>query len=172
MSYRLLIWMAALASCAMSATAEEILLRVVDSQDAAIPGAAVEVRSLGSRRTVISGVTNQEGVLSVKADLPVEVQVTAPGFDPLRQKVETAPSGGVRLPMTPAALHTTIEVVVRGEGAPVSTVEQSALEIDRGGARTAFDAVEKLVPSAYVTRRGIMGFGLGQSGSMTLRGIG
>ena len=172
MSYRLLIWMAALASCAMSATAEEILLRVVDSQDAAIPGAAVEVRSLGSRRTVISGVTNQEGVLSVKADLPVEVQVTAPGFDPLRQKVETAPSGGVRLPMTPAALHTTIEVVVRGEAAPMSTVEQSALEIDRGGARTAFDAVEKLVPSAYVTRRGIMGFGLGQSGSMTLRGIG
>jgi len=156
----------------MSATADEIILRVVDSQDAAVPGAVIEVRSLGSRRTVISGVTNREGVLNVKADLPVEVQVTAPGFDPLRQGVETASPGGVRLPMTPAALHTTIEVVVRGEAAPVSTVEQSALEIDRGGARTVFDAVERLVPSAYVTRRGIMGFGLGQSGSMTLRGLG
>ena len=53
-----------------------------------------------------------------------------------------------------------------------TTVEQTALEIDRGGARTVFDAVEKLVPSAYVTRMGILGLGLGQSGSMTLRGIG
>ena len=172
MSFRMLIWMAALVSCAVSATADEITLRVVDSQDAAIPGAAIEVRSLGLPRTVISGVANQEGVLSVKADLPLEVQVTAPGFDPLRQKVEIASPGGVRLRLTPAALHTTIDVVVRDVAAPVSTIEQTALEIERGGARTAFDAVEKLVPSAYVTRRGIMGFGLGQSGSITLRGIG
>ena len=53
-----------------------------------------------------------------------------------------------------------------------STVEQTALDIDRGGARTVFDAVENLVPSAYVTRMGILGLGLGESGSMTLRGLG
>ena len=53
-----------------------------------------------------------------------------------------------------------------------TTVEQTALEIDRGNARTVFDAVENLVPSAYVTRMGILGLGLGESGSMTLRGLG
>jgi outer membrane receptor protein involved in Fe transport len=155
-----------------SAAAEEITLRVVDSQDAAIPGAAIEVRSFGPPRTVVTGVANQEGVLKVEADLPVEVVVTAPGFEPLRREVKTLSPREVPLRMTPAAVRTTIDVVVRDVAAPLSTIDQSALEIDRGGARTAFDAVEDLVPSAYVTRRGIMGFGLGQSGSFTLRGLG
>ncbi len=172
MNLRTSIVMAALILCAADAGADEITLRVVDSQDAAVPGAAIEVRSLGLPRTVISGVASQEGILRVKVDLPAEVQVTAPGFDPLRQKVERAPLEGVRLPMTPAALHTTIDVVVRDIVAPASTVEQTALEIDRTGARTVFDAVEQLVPTAYVTRRGIIGFGLGQSGTFTLRGLG
>jgi outer membrane cobalamin receptor len=163
---------AILLSCSLAAAAQEITFRVVDPQDAAVAGAALEIRSLGTPRGVFSGVANDHGMLTVKADLPMEVQVTAPGFDPLRQRVETNPPGGVRLRLTPAALHTTIDVVVHSAPAPETTIEQTALEIDRGGARTVFDAVEKLVPSAYVTRRGIMGFGLGQSGSITLRGIG
>jgi outer membrane cobalamin receptor len=172
MTLRPSILILALALCATNAGAEEITLRVVDPQDAAIPGAVIEIRSLGPPRTVTSGVTNRLGVLSVETDLPAEVRVTAPGFDPLRQKVEAALPGSVRLAMTPATVRTTIDVVVRDVAAPLSTVEQSALEIDRSTARTAFDAVEKLVPGAYVTRRGIMGFGLGQSGSLTLRGLG
>ena len=155
-----------------SAAAEEITLRVVDSQGAAISGASLEIRSLGLERAVIAGIADQEGVLRVNADLPAEVLVTAPGFEPIWQKMETASGGETRLAMTPATVHATIDVVVRDVAVPLSTVEHSALEIDRGGARTAFDAVEKLVPSAYVTRRGIMGFGLGQSGSFTLRGLG
>jgi iron complex outermembrane receptor protein len=158
--------------CPLAAATEEITFRVVDSQDAAVPGAALEIRSLGTSRRVFSGVTDDRGILTVKTDLPVEVQVAAPGFDPLRQRVESQSAGSVKLLLTPAALHTTIDVVVRDAPTPVSMVEQTALEINRGGARTVFDAVEKLVPSAYVTRRGIMGFGLGQSGSITLRGIG
>jgi outer membrane cobalamin receptor len=161
-----------LVSCSLAARAQEIAFRVVDPQDTAVPAAALEIRSLGTPRGVFSGVTDVQGMLTVKADLPVEVQVTAPGFDPLRQTVETNPPGGVRLQLTPAALHTTIDVVVHSAPTPETTIEQTALEIDRGGARTVFDAVEKLVPSAYVTRRGIMGFGLGQSGSITLRGTG
>ena len=102
----------------------------------------------------------------------MEIQVTAPGFDSLRQKVETNTPGGIRLQLVPAALHTTIDVVVHDAPAAETTVEQTALEIERGNARTVFDAVENLVPSAYVTRMGILGLGLGESGSMTLRGLG
>jgi outer membrane cobalamin receptor len=104
--------------------------------------------------------------------LPLEVRVTAPGFEPRRAKVERPAEGKVVLFLSPAALHTTIDVVVRDSPVATTTTEQSALEIERTGARTVFDAVEKLVPSAYVTRRGIIGFGLGQSGTFTLRGLG
>ena len=161
-----------LLSCSLAAAAHEITFRVVDPQGAAVPGATLELRSANASTKVFSGVTDAQGMLTVKADLPVEVHVAAPGFDPLRQKVENHAPGGVRLQLTPAVVHTTIDVVVHGTPATESTVEQTALEIERGNARTVFDAVEKLVPSAYVTRRGILGLGLGQSGSMTLRGLG
>jgi outer membrane cobalamin receptor len=164
--------MVVLLSCSLAAAAQEISFRVVDPQDAAVPGAALEIRGINASPKVFSGVADAQGMLTVKADPPVEVQVTAPGFEALRQKVENSTPGGVRLQLTPAVVHTTIDVVVHDAPAPETTVEQTALEIQRGGARTVFDAVEKLVPSAYVTRRGILGLGLGQSGSMTLRGIG
>jgi outer membrane cobalamin receptor len=169
---RTLFLAAILLPCPPRAAVEEVAFWVVDSQDAAVPGATLEVRTLGTSPQVSSGVTDQHGMLAVKMNLPVEVQVTAPGFEPLRRRVASPTAGGVRLQLTPASLHTTIDVVVRDAPATVITVEQTALEIDRGGARTVFDAVEKLLPSAYVTRRGVMGFGLGQSGSFTLRGIG
>jgi len=156
----------------LAAATQEVSFRVVDPQDAAVPGAALEVRSVNASPRVFSGVTDAQGMLSVKADLPVEVQVAAPGFDPLRRKVGNSSPGGVRLQLTSAVIHTTIDVVVHSAAAPETTVEQTALEIERGGARTVFDAVENLVPSAYVTRMGILGLGLGESGSMTLRGLG
>ncbi|MBZ5515631.1 MAG: TonB-dependent receptor [Acidobacteriia bacterium] len=161
-----------LTTCPLAAGAPEVTFRVVDSQDAVVPRAAVEIRSLGASRGVSSGITDAQGMLTVKADLPVEVLVTAPGFEALRQRVESIPPGGVTLRLTPAAIRTTIDVVVHDAPKAETTIEQTALEIERGSARTVFDAVERLVPSAYVTRRGIMGFGLGQSGSITLRGIG
>jgi outer membrane cobalamin receptor len=161
-----------LLSCSLAMAGEEITLHVVDPQDRVVPGAVVEVQSLSTTGRIFSGVTNNQGAVSVRAALPFEVRVTAPGFDPLHQRVETSPRDGVRLQVIPAAIHTTLDVVVHTTPVPEATIEQTALEIDRGGARTVFDAVDKLVASAYVTRRGIMGFGLGQSGSITLRGLG
>jgi iron complex outermembrane receptor protein len=161
-----------LLSCSLATASQEISFHVVDPQDAAVGGAALEIRTHGATARVFSGVTDSRGVLNLETELPVEVQVWAPGFDPLRQKVENDTPGGVRLQLTPAVIHTTIDVVVHSTPLPESRVEQTALEIERGSARTVFDAVEKLVPSAYVTRMGILGLGLGESGSMTLRGLG
>ena len=157
---------------ASSAVAQEIRFRVVDPRGGAIPGAALEIRSVNASPRVSSGVTDARGTLTVKADLPLEIQVTAPGFDSLRQRVETTSSGDVQLQLTPAIVHTTIDVVVHDAPIAETTVEQTALEIERGNSRTVFDAVENLVPSVYVTRMGILGLGLGESGSMTLRGLG
>jgi outer membrane cobalamin receptor len=162
----------ALLACSLPGAAEEITLRVTDPQDGAVAGAAIEIRGVRTGGGTLSGITDEHGALHVKAELPIEVRVTAAGFDPLRQKLEKNSAEGVRLRLTPATIRTTIDVVVQRAPAPETTIEQTALQIDRGGARTVFDAVEKLLPSAYVTRRGIMGLGLGQSGSMTLRGIG
>ena len=154
------------------ARAEEVTFRVVDSQNAAVPGAAIEIRGVHASPKVVSGVADSQGVLKLNVDLPFEIQVVAPGFESLRQKVEGNTLGGVRVQLVPAVLHTSINVVVRDTPGPETTVEQTALDIDRGGARTVFDAVENLVPGAYVTRMGILGLGLGESGSMTLRGLG
>src|SRR5271157_4057460 len=96
---------------ASAAVAQEIRFRVVDPRGGAIPGAALELRSVNASPRVFSGVTDAQGTLTVKADLPLEIQVTAPGFDSLRQRVETT-SGDVQLQLTPAIVRTTIDVVV------------------------------------------------------------
>jgi iron complex outermembrane receptor protein len=157
---------------ASAAPAQDLTFRVVDPRGGAVSGAALEIRNFNSSPRVFSGVTDAQGMLTLKADLPLEIQVTAPGFDSLRQKVETNTPGGISLKLVPAALHTTIDVVVHDAPAAETTVEQTALDIERGNARTVFDAVENVVPSVYVTRMGILGLGLGESGSMTLRGLG
>jgi outer membrane cobalamin receptor len=169
---RLFLLIAILPLSLAGAGSKEIKFRVVDSQGAATPGATLEVRSVGASPQPSSGVTNAQGIWTAKVSFPVQVRVTALGFEPLYAKVEGLTGEAVVLSLTPATVHTTIDVVVHDLPAATTTVEQTALEIDRAGARTVFDAVEKLVPSAYVTRRGVMGFGLGQSGTFTLRGLG
>jgi len=172
MNLRTFFLMVFLFSSALAAAAQDITFRVVDPRGGAVPGATLEIQSVNASPRAFSGVTDAQGILTLKADLPLEVQVMAPGFELLRQKVERNTPVGIRLQLVPAALRTTIDVVVRDAPAAETAVEQTALEIDRGGARTVFDAVENLVPSVYVTRMGILGLGLGESGSMTLRGLG
>ncbi|HZP01088.1 MAG TPA: TonB-dependent receptor [Terriglobia bacterium] len=164
--------MIALLSSSLALTAQDLIIRTVDLQGALVPGAAIEIRTAGAGPKVFSGVTDAQGTFTVQAALPAQIQVTAAGFEPWRRKVESCPPGGIRVQLVPAALRTTIDVVVHDAPGPEIAVEQTALEIERSSARTVFDAVETLVPSAYVTRRGILGLGLGQAGSMTLRGLG
>lgn len=158
--------------CALAAAAQEITFQVVDSSGWAVAGATLEIRSANGSPTVFSGVTDARGTLTLEADLPLEVRVTAPGFDSPRQTVESPAPGVIRLQLAPATLHTTIDVVVHDSPGPETTTEQTALDIQRGNARTVFGAVESLVPSAYVTRMGVLGLGLRKSGAMTLRGLG
>jgi hypothetical protein len=64
--------------------------------------------------------------------------------------------------------------MVRREDVETGSTGVSSIEIDQTGARTVFDAVDKLVPSAFVTRRGVMGYGIAGSGTgqVTVRGVG
>ncbi len=131
----------------LSCLAAEIV--VVDPSGAAIPNAVVEVTG-GSAR------------------------VSAPGFTP---KVIVLPPGGgeARVTLEPAPLRTTVDVVVRAAGAETAqTIATTALEIEGTGARTVLDAVDRLAPGAFVTRRGVMGYGIATNGTgaVSVRGIG
>ena len=151
-------------------------MRVVDLQDLPIAGATVEIRGVRAGERPMTVTTDAEGNAQVHFEPPAEVRVTATGFDPLVQNQVTSPQGVVMLRLRPATIHTTVDVVVRDSpalGTHLTSVG-SALEIERSGARTVFDAVEKLVPGAFVTRRGVMGYGIATNGTgtVTIRGIG
>jgi len=62
--------MVVLLSPALAAAAQDIMLRVVDPRGGAVPGAALEVRSVNASPKVFSGVTDAQGTLTIKADLP------------------------------------------------------------------------------------------------------
>ncbi len=158
----------------ISAPAADLHLRIVDSQEAVIIGATVEIRHLIGREKPVSGVTNKRGELAATVELPAEIRVSAPGFDSAILKVTTSSPEGLTIQLKPAIIHTTVEVVVRDAGIQEGTRERTALEIEGGSARTVFDAVDKLVPGAYVTRRGVMGYGIAQNGTGTvsIRGVG
>jgi outer membrane receptor protein involved in Fe transport len=157
-------------------SAAEFVLRVVDPQGGAVVGASVEVRSFRQGERGMRVTTDANGNAQVDFKPPAEVRVTATGFDPLVQTQATTPQGTVILRLRPATIHTTVDVVVRDSAALEThlTSMGSALEIDQAGARTVFDAVEMLVPSAFVTRRGVMGYGISTNGTgvVTIRGIG
>ncbi len=101
-------------------------------------------------------------------------RVTAPGFAP---RVVALPQGNeeVRVTLDPAPLRTAVDVVVRAAGAETAqTIATTALEIESTGARTVLDAVDRLAPGAFVTRRGVMGYGIATNGTgaVNIRGIG
>lgn len=156
-----------------SAWAASLDIRILNTQGAAIAGARVEVQTLGPAKKLYSAATDEQGSVTFAADPPVEVRVTAPGFELLKQRLDSQSTEPVRLTLRPATVHTAVEVVVRDVPGLEVTTERTALEIDRSGARTVYDAIDKLVPSAYVTRRGVMGYGISSaSGAVTIRGVG
>lgn len=147
--------------------AEVLRLRIVDPQDAAVPHARVVARGGGQRAAVLTDVS---GAAVLNLPRPVEIEVQAAGFEPLRRTVAAA-EATIRL--QPATLRTAVEVVVTGE--PLAGhATGTAAEIERNGARTVLDAVEALVPGAFVTRRGVVGYGIATNGTggVAIRGIG
>lgn len=71
-------------------------------------------------------------------------------------------------------VYTALDVVVKQPADSIEPVEAGRAQLDFTGARTVLDAVEKIVPGAFLTRRGVMGYGIATNGSggLTLRGIG
>jgi len=152
--------------------APALRLTVVDAHNAAIPGARVEVRALDAESAALPArLTGQDGAAEFAVDPPVEVRVRAEGFEPLVRRLETP--GPLTLRLQPAILRTTVNVTVRDEASPLGT-EASTLEIDRTAARTVLDGVDRVAPGAFLTRRGVMGYGIATNGTggLSIRGVG
>jgi outer membrane receptor protein involved in Fe transport len=149
---------------------QSLTLRILDPHGLPVAGATVMVRDKHGARTVASG---EDGAVA-GLEWPAEIRVTAPGFEPLVQRIESGPSGTLEVRLRPAILRTSVDVVVREEGEPLGPQVGTALEIERSGARTVLDAVDRLVPGAFVTRRGVMGYGIATNGAgqVSLRGVG
>ena len=153
------------------AAAQTLELKILDPHGLAVAGARVEVRGPHASR---SAVTDERGTATVQVELPAEIRVAAVGFEPLAERLGALPAKAAELRLRPAVIRTSVEVVVRDERMAAQPTVGSALEIERRGARTVFDAVEQLVPGAFVTRRGVMGYGIATNGTgvVTLRGVG
>jgi iron complex outermembrane receptor protein len=167
-----ILFAAALAVAAAWAQAASTLrLTVVDIQQSAVPDARVEVRTLQGGGAPVVRLTGPDGAAEFAVDGPVEVSVRAEGFEPLFRRLEAPEALPLVLPLQPAVLRTTI--TVRDDAAPLGTAG-SALEIDRTAARTVLDGVDRLVPGAFVTRRGVMGYGIATNGTggLSIRGVG
>jgi len=148
--------------------AETLHLRIVDPQGAGVPGAVVTVGSQSPKTTDL------EGKVEVKARPPVTVRISAPDFAAKTMRLEEWGPETVAVELQPEPLYSTVNVVVRREELGTGAAPASALEIDQTGARTVFDAIDRLVPSAFVTRRGLMGYGIAQGGTgmVSIRGVG
>jgi outer membrane receptor protein involved in Fe transport len=151
----------------------QVQVRVVDSQGLSISGARVEARGKDRRVPARVAATGADGAAELPVQPPLELAVAAPGFDPVRQAIAPGLAMPVTIRLRPAIVRSSIDVVVRDAPDGVTAVG-SALEIERTGARTVFDAVERVVPGVSVTRRGVMGYGISTNGTggVTIRGIG
>ncbi len=154
------------------ALAETIHLRVLDSQDSLIPNARLEVRE-GHASAGVFATTASDGTATLELILPACILVRAEGFESLSRKITENTANILILHLRPAMVRSSIDVVVRDDSAPLDLVS-TALEIDRTGARTVFDAVDRVVPGAFVTRRGVMGYGISTNGTggVSMRGVG
>jgi iron complex outermembrane receptor protein len=148
-------------------------IQLLDPQNQSVPGAHVQVRARGTR-SVTTLTADPEGTAELRVELPFDLLIEAKGFEVWKQRVISLPaSGALTVRLRPAGPRTSVDVAVRDEPASTSS-SVTGLEIDRTGARTVFDAVDRVVPGAFVTRRGVMGYGISTNGTgaVSIRGIG
>jgi len=155
-----------------AAEPSQLRIRAIDSQGGAIPQATVQVQCAEAARIALT--TNPIGEVTLACRPPVRLAVSAAGFGPVQ---ETLAAWNEDRPHTvkldPAMVRNSVDVVVSGNSA-VPVISGDALAIDSTGARTAFDAVERLVPGAFVTHRGVLGYGISTNGTgaISIRGVG
>jgi len=160
----------ALLSATTALAGQTLTLRILDPHGLPVAAATVVIRDARGARTTAS--REDGGVGPVEP--PAEIRVAASGFEPLVARLEERSAGRLELRLRPAVLRASVEVVVRAEDEPLTPQVGTALAIERSGARTVLDAVEQLVPGAFVTRRGVMGYGIATNGTgqVSLRGVG
>ncbi len=153
---------------AAPAWSDSLRIKVLDQQGSAIPTARV---TLGVGVTLRPGA---DGTLTTEAALPATIRVSAPGFLTFTKTLAAAPADEIVVELHPSPVYSTVDVVVRPHELEVGPAVANSIEIGQTGARTVFDAVDKLVPSAFVTRRGVMGYGISTNGTggVSIRGVG
>lgn len=121
----------------------------------------------------MAAATAADGTAGFAVKTPAGITVRVPGFEVHRERIEAESAGPFQVRLRPSIVRSSIDVVVRDQADPATAIG-SSLEIERTGARTVFDAVEQVVPGAFVTRRGAMGYGIAANGTggVTIRGIG
>ncbi len=174
--YRSTVFLIVCISLTLSANSlpQQTSLQVQDSTGAVIVGATVELRGASTVKTFR---TDSSGRVRFECQVGSKAVVSSLGFQEKSLSL-TDCKASLTVTLTPAAVNTTMNVVVRDEGVRIegapTAVTSTAAEIDRTTARTAFDAVDELSPSVYVTRRGVMGYGISTNGTgaVNIHGIG
>jgi iron complex outermembrane receptor protein len=150
---------------------QKVSVRVTDQTGASIRNAQVTLVS--ARGESASSLTaDADGLVAVPCSIGSQVQVRALGFE---TRVVSVGSCGqeIAIRLAPASVETTINVTVTADTAPNEPTATSS-SISRTTARTVMDAVEDLSPAIFVTRRGVMGYGISSNGTgqMSIRGVG
>jgi len=143
---------------------------VTDSSGAPIRGALVTVSNSNGRD---ARMTDSTGRTAFPCDKGSDLQASAVGFEQKRTTLDNCDDNDISFSLEPAVVHTAIDVVVTDADDP-TVATGTAAQIDRTAARTVFDAIEELSPSVFVTRRGVMGYGISPNGAgaVNIRGIG
>jgi outer membrane cobalamin receptor len=146
-------------------------LRITDQTGASIRGAQVNVMP-GQGKAAFSSTSDAEGQVAIPCTEGTLAQVTALGFENRTVPLGDC-SGNVEIKLSPASVETTINVTVTPDQAP-DVLTGTSSSISRTTARTIFDAVEDLSPAIFVTRRGVMGYGISTNGTgaVSIRGVG
>jgi len=151
-----------------------VRVKVVDPHGLGIPGATVEIRDAATGRVISAVKQDETGEVQAGVSLPAILRASASGFEAQSVEVRSVPATAVLIRLRPAIVQTSIQVIVGEPALSHTETAGTALEIDRTGARTVFDAVEQLAPSVFVTRRGVMGYGIATNGTggVSIRGVG
>lgn len=150
---------------------QTIVIRVTDQTGASIRAAQASLISARGE-TISAATTDGDGRATLSRTQGFQIQVRALGFE-----TRTATLGDcgqeMAIKLFPAAVQTTINVTVTPDAAPNEPTAMSS-SISRTTARTVFDAVEDLSPAIFVTRRGVMGYGISThgTGGVSIRGVG
>lgn len=160
------------AGAAWSQSGSTLRLSVIDSHELAVSGAQVEARAVRGGDPIVRR-TGADGSAEIPFAGPTEVRVRASGFEPSVRVLEGIEPQPFVFRLQPAVLRTTVQVTVQDDAvAPASSA--ATLEISRTAARTVLDGVDRVVAGAFVTRRGVMGYGIATNGTggLSIRGVG